>query len=63
MYDEKIFMSIVDANKYLGLGITYLQHGCKNGTIPHIKLKQKYLINVPLFLEKLNKESEDNIVE
>jgi excisionase family DNA binding protein len=50
--NNTIFMSIKDAAAYTGLAQSYIRNGCKNGSIPHLKSGQKYLVNVKLLLEK-----------
>ena len=53
-----VYMSIPETAKYTGLAVCYLRKGIKDGTIPVIMAGKKYLVNVPLMLEKLNAESE-----
>lgn len=53
----KQFLMIKEAAKESGLAQSYIRTGCKNGTIPHIKCGNKYLVNYPLFLERLNENS------
>ena len=54
----QVFMSIPETAKYTGLAACYIRKGVKAGEIPAINAGKKYLVNVPLMLEKLNKESE-----
>lgn len=54
----QVFMSIPETAKYTGLATCFLRKGIKAGEIPAINAGKKYLVNVPLLLEKLNKESE-----
>lgn len=49
----KPFQSIAEACETTGLSQFYLRRGCKDGTVPHVKSGAKYLINVPLLLQKL----------
>ena len=51
------FKNILDTNKATGLSVYFLRQGVRNGTIPHIRAGKKYLINVPLLIEQLNKQS------
>ena len=53
----KAFLSIKDACEETGLSQRFLREGCKCGTVPHIMAGAKYLINVPLLIEKLNAQS------
>ncbi len=54
---NKPFMSIKEACTFTGLSQAYLRKGVKDGSIPSLKSGVKYLINVPLLLEKLNHAS------
>ena len=46
------------ATAYLtGLAHGYILQGCKDGTIPHIRVGTDYRINLPAFLEQLDRES------
>lgn len=47
------FMKIKDACKVTGLSCYYLRRGVKDGSIPHVKSGNVYLINVPGLLRKL----------
>lgn len=49
----KQFMSIKETCNYTGLSQCYLRHGCWEGTVPYVKSGVKYLINVPVLLERL----------
>ena len=48
------FQSVTDAARTTGLSTFFLRQGLKNGTVPHIKSGNKYLINIPRLLEALN---------
>ena len=50
--DVPAFLSINEAVKYTGISAFSLRRGCKEGTIPHIKAGEKYLINYHLLLER-----------
>ena len=52
------YMSIPDAAKYTGLSESFLRKGVKGREIPFIMSGKKYLVNVPLMLEKLNEKSD-----
>lgn len=58
MKQNKRFMSIVEACEYTGLSKKYLRAGCRDGSIPYILSGSKYLVNMPLLLERLDRESE-----
>ena len=51
------YQSIPETTKTTGLGIPFLRKGCRDGSIPHIKVGQKYMINVPLLLQQLEAQS------
>lgn len=40
-----------------GLSLQFIRDGCRNGTIPHIRVGTDFRVNMPLFLERLNAES------
>lgn len=52
------FQTFAEATRTTGLSTYFLRTGCKNGTIPHIKSGNTYLVNVPAMLQRLNVESE-----
>ncbi len=54
---NKPFMSIKEACMATGLSQSFLRSGVKDGSVPYIMTGAKYLINVPLLLEKLNHAS------
>lgn len=58
---HKVFFSIKEACNETGLSQRFLRDGCKAGTVPHIKSGAKYLVNLPLLLERLNAESERGV--
>lgn len=51
--ENSVYLKINEANKVTGLSKYYLRNGCKEGTIPHIKVGKVYYINVPAFLEAI----------
>ena len=53
------FQKIPEASKTTGLSMYFLRQGCKDGSIPHIKSGNVYLINVPKLLRKLEVETDD----
>ena len=56
MTETRHFLSIRDAATATGLSQWYLRNGVKNGSIPHIKSGNTYLINVPILLEMLDRQ-------
>ena len=61
MDNIKRFMTRKEAAEYTGLSYSYIRQGTDQGKIPHIKSGTKILVNVPLLIEKLNRESEENV--
>ena len=57
------FQSINDAVRTTGLSSFYIRTGCKNNTVPHIRAGNTYLINVPLLLDQLNKQSMSQVYQ
>lgn len=55
------FQTIKNAAHITGLSQYFLRKGCVEGTIPHIRLGNKYMINMPLMLQRINEQSENNI--
>lgn len=52
------FQRLQAACRITGFSVSFLRDGCKKGTIPHVMTGNCYLINVPRFLEQMDKESE-----
>lgn len=52
--NEQPFQSIKETVKTTGLSAYYLRRGCKDGTVPHIRSGNKYLVNVPALLRLLD---------
>lgn len=55
------YQSIRGASRISGLAQGYIRAGCKNGTIPCLRVGQEYRINMPLFLQQLEAESSANL--
>ena len=51
---SKTYYTLRDAVRETGLSSYFLRNGCKSGLVPHIKSGNRYYINVPLLLERLN---------
>lgn len=47
------FQLIKAAATLTGFSQKFLREGCKAGTIPHVMVGCRYMINVPLFLRQL----------
>ena len=58
IYNPNAPLQIIShASRTTGLSQYYLRKGCKDGTVPHIVSGRIYMVNVPMLLEKLGKES------
>ena len=47
------FVGLEEAANLTGLSQYYLRHGCKAGTVPHIRCGTSYKINLPKLLDRL----------
>lgn len=57
-YDPTLrFQTIADAARTTGLSQYFLRHGTKDGVVPHIKSGNRVLVNVPLLLERMDRQS------
>ena len=54
------FQSITGASYRTGISTAYIRSGCKDGTIPHIRVGTDYRVNMPLWLAQLNEQSAQN---
>ena len=58
---KTIFTTISETCSVTGFSKKHLREGCKNGTIPHIRVGEgenaRFMVNLPLYLEQLNRES------
>lgn len=50
------FANIKDAATATGLSQFYLRNGCRDGTIPHVKCGNKFMVNIPALLRQLGAE-------
>lgn len=55
------FMGLKDAVTYTGLSYNYLRTGCANGTVPHIRIGRKIMVNVIRLMEQLDALPSDKI--
>ena len=62
MTDSTPYKSIKNAAAATGCSQYFIRNGIKNGTVPHIRSGNKYLINVPLWIEQLNEQSRKEVV-
>lgn len=54
------FQTIPEATRTTGLSQCFIRNGCRNGSIPHVKSGNKYLVNIPLMLEWMDQQSIHN---
>jgi excisionase family DNA binding protein len=54
------YQPIIEAAEATGLSTKYVRKGIRNGSIAHIKSGRKYFVDVPLLLEQLRNESQQN---
>lgn len=52
------FQRLQAACRITGFSVSYLRARCKENSIPYCKAGNTYLINIPKFLEQMNRESE-----
>lgn len=52
------YVTLTKASEVTGLSSCYIRSGVKANTIPHIKCGNRYMVNLPMFLENLRKECE-----
>ena len=55
------YQSIRGASRISGLAQGYIRAGCKNGTIPCLRVGREYKDNMPLFLQQLEAASTVNL--
>lgn len=55
---KPIYQTIKQTAEYTGLSQYFLRQLLKAGKLPHMKTGVKILVNVPLLLTKLDKESD-----
>lgn len=55
------YQSIRGASRISGLAQGYIRAGCRDGTIPCLRVGKEYRINMPLFLQQLEAESTANL--
>ena len=56
---DAIFQPISGAAAITGISTKAIRQGCREGTIPHIRVGSDYRINLPLWIEKLNEVSKE----
>lgn len=55
--DSAPFQRIPAACRITGLSEWFLRKGCHDGTVPHIKVGNTYLVNIPALLRKHGAEA------
>lgn len=56
------FVTVKQAVMQTGLSEHYIRQQLQNGKIPHIMAGRKYLINLPLFKERLEEQSREGCI-
>ena len=56
---DKQFLTITETVMETGFSKRFIRAGIKNGTVPFIKSGNRFLINVPRLLEKLDNQSRE----
>lgn len=51
--------TIENTARLTGASRYFIRNGCRDGTIPCIKSGTKYMVNLPLFLEMLDRMSKE----
>lgn len=63
-YDRNTpFQTIPNAVRTTGLSSYFLRSGCRNGTVPHIRCGNTYMIDVPHLLERLHEQANQSPAE
>lgn len=61
MSNDAVFVKAKVACNRTGMSYKAILKGCKDGTIPHIRIGEgenaRFMVNLPLFMEQLNRES------
>ena len=57
MNTEKVFYSVKEAAAKTGLSQKFIRSGLEDKSIPYVKSGNKYMINLPLWMEGLDRES------
>lgn len=61
-YDPTLkFQTITEAARTTGLSQYSLRRGTKDGSVPHVKSGNRTLINIPLLLEYMDRQSVNNV--
>lgn len=61
--EHPMLQSVKSTARITGCSEWYLRQGLKAGTIPHIRSGNRILINLPKFLEELDKQTSCTSVE
>lgn len=55
----KPFQKIKEACRTTGLSQHMLRHGCRDGTVPHVRSGRTYYVDVPALLKKISANQQD----
>ena len=51
------FQTVEAASRMTGLSQFYIRSGCKDGSVPHIRVGRVIFVNVPELLDRLTRRS------
>lgn len=54
---DAVMQPIRYAARLTGLSMKTIRNGCREGTIPHIRIGNDYRVNMPLYIAQLARES------
>ena len=54
---KKPLYPLKKASELSGYSVWHLRNGCKNGTIPHTKVGNRYFVNVPKLLALIDSQT------
>lgn len=60
--DEKPYLTIKETCKATGLSLYFIKQRLAENRCPHIMSGNRHLINVPLFLQQLDEESKEQVI-
>lgn len=60
---KPVLVSSKEAARASGMSEWYVKQGIKNHTIPIVRCGRRVLVNLPLFLESLDKQSKESLLK
>ncbi|MBQ9387919.1 MAG: hypothetical protein IJU01_04575 [Lachnospiraceae bacterium] len=52
-----VFVSVAEACRITGIAKYAIRKGCNAGTVPYIDIGNKFMINLPMYLDQLNAQT------